>query len=67
MVLHGVAVDAAARATFECRGCTQPSTPHTLTFVFSFDGRQRGQSITAVVETAAGYGSMCHNPRECPA
>ena len=37
-LLHGIAVDAASRASFECRGCTQPSTPHTIAFVFSFDG-----------------------------
>jgi TonB family protein len=30
-LLHAAAADAAARATFECRGCTQPLTPHTLT------------------------------------
>jgi hypothetical protein len=37
-LLHGTAVDAAARASFECRRCTQPSTAHTIAFVFSFDG-----------------------------
>jgi TonB family protein len=36
-LLQGSAVDAASRARFECRGCTQPSTPHTMTFVFSLD------------------------------
>ena len=36
-LLHGMAVDAASRASFECRGCTQPSTPHTIAFVFSLD------------------------------
>lgn len=31
-------VNATARATFACRGCTQPSTSHMLTFVFVLDG-----------------------------
>jgi len=38
LLFYGTVVDAAARASFDCRGCTQPSTPHTITFVFSFDG-----------------------------
>lgn len=37
-LFYATVADAAARASFECRGCTQPGTPHTLTFVFSFDG-----------------------------
>jgi len=37
-LLYATAADAAARASFQCRGCTQPSTPHTITFVFSLDG-----------------------------
>jgi predicted RNase H-like HicB family nuclease len=36
--LHQTAIDAAARASFECRGCTQPSTTHTIAFVFSLAG-----------------------------
>ena len=39
-LLSDVAVDAASHATFECRGCTEPATPHTITFVFSFDDLQ---------------------------
>ena len=37
-LLLGAAVEAAARASFECRGCTQPSTVHTITFIFSIVG-----------------------------
>jgi hypothetical protein len=37
-LFYWAVVDAALHATFECRGCTQPSTPHTLSFVFSLDG-----------------------------
>jgi TonB family protein len=37
-LLQGMAVDVAARASFECRNCTQPSTAHMITFVFSLDG-----------------------------
>lgn len=36
-LLQPTAVDIASRGRFECRGCTQPSTPHTIAFVFSFD------------------------------
>jgi hypothetical protein len=36
-LLHATAVDAASRATFECRGCTQQSTAHTMAFVFSLN------------------------------
>jgi Gram-negative bacterial TonB protein C-terminal len=35
-LLNDAAVAAASRASFECRGCTEPETPHTLAFVFSF-------------------------------
>jgi TonB family protein len=34
-LLSDAAVNAASRATFECRQCTEPATPHTITFVFS--------------------------------
>jgi TonB family protein len=37
-LLNDVAIGAASRASFECRKCTQPSTPHLIAFVFSFDG-----------------------------
>jgi TonB family protein len=37
-LLSNAAVDAASRASFECRECTEPSTSHTIAFVFSFDG-----------------------------
>jgi TonB family protein len=34
-LLSGAAVKAASGATFECRQCTEPATPHTISFVFS--------------------------------
>ena len=34
-LLSDAAVNAASGATFECRQCTEPATPHTITFVFS--------------------------------
>jgi len=37
-MLQEVATVAAAHASFECRGCTEPLTAHTITFVFSLDG-----------------------------
>lgn len=37
-LLQGTATSAAAHASFECRGCTEPSTAHIITFVFSLDG-----------------------------
>ena len=37
-LLLRAAVDAAARASFECRGCTQPWTTHTITIVFLLGG-----------------------------
>jgi TonB family protein len=33
-ILNDAAKDAASGATFECRGCTEPSTPHVIVFVF---------------------------------
>ena len=36
-LLNDGALTAASRASFECRGCTEPSTPHTIRFVFSLD------------------------------
>ena len=36
-LLRSAAVAAASGARFECRGCTQPATPHTITFVFTLD------------------------------
>jgi TonB family protein len=36
-LLSDAAVNAASHASFECRGCTEPSTPHVIAFVFSFD------------------------------
>ena len=35
-LLSDVAIGAASRASFECRKCTEPSTPHLIAFVFSF-------------------------------
>src|SRR5262249_4122921 len=37
-LLNDVAVDAASRAIFECHDCSQSSTSHVITFIFSFDG-----------------------------
>ena len=34
-LLSEAAVKAASGATFECRQCTEPVTPHTISFVFS--------------------------------
>ena len=34
-LLSDAAVKAASGATFECRHCTEPATPHTISFVFS--------------------------------
>ena len=34
----GTAAETAAHASFECRGCTRPSTAHTIAFVYSLDG-----------------------------
>lgn len=34
-ILNNAAVDAASGATFECRGCSEPSTLHVIVFVFS--------------------------------
>ena len=36
-LLNDAAINAASRASFECRGCTEPSTPHAIAFVFSFE------------------------------
>lgn len=36
-LLRPAAVAAASGARFECRGCTQPATPHTITFVFTLE------------------------------
>ena len=76
-LLSGPAVDAAARATFECRRCTQPVTPHMLTFVFVLDGtedegkllppawRQTGDASSEV--TVHGRTLICdHCPRSEP-
>jgi hypothetical protein len=41
-LLQGTAVDAASRATFSCQDCTEPSTPHLMTFVFALDGSDSG-------------------------
>jgi hypothetical protein len=46
-LLYGPAVDAAARATFECRGCTQPVTSHMVTFVFVLDGIEDAVTVSA--------------------
>lgn len=46
-MLHVMALDAASRASFECRGCTQPSTPHTMAFVFSFGFDTAGNPLPA--------------------
>ena len=35
--LTDAAVNSASLASFECRGCTEPSTPHVVVFVFSLD------------------------------
>jgi hypothetical protein len=35
LILKDAAVDAASRASFECHGCSELSTPHTMTFVFA--------------------------------
>jgi hypothetical protein len=35
-LLSAAAIKAASGATFECRQCTEPATPHTIAFVFSF-------------------------------
>ena len=37
-LLSNAAVEAASRASFECRECKERSTPHIIAFVFSFDG-----------------------------
>ena len=37
-LLSDAATAAASRASFECRNCTEPSTPHLIAFVFSFAG-----------------------------
>src|SRR3954447_4169535 len=34
-LLREAALNAASGATFECRQCTEPATPHTISFVFS--------------------------------
>src|SRR4051812_34002171 len=34
-LLSDAAVKAASSATFECRQCTEPATPHTISFVFA--------------------------------
>ena len=36
-LLNTTAIDAASGATFECRGCTEPSTPHVIVFEFLLD------------------------------
>ena len=36
-LLHGAAAEAAVHASFDCRGCTQPATAHTIAFVYSLD------------------------------
>jgi TonB family protein len=38
-LLSDAAVKAASGATFDCRQCTEPATPHTIAFVFSILGR----------------------------
>lgn len=35
-LLNSAAIDAASAATFECRRCTEPATPHVIVFDFSF-------------------------------
>jgi TonB family protein len=39
-LLSEAAVKAVSGATFECRQCTEPGTPHTISFVFSLLGTQ---------------------------
>jgi TonB family protein len=73
-LLNDAAINAASRASFECRGCTDPSTPHTIAFVFSFDHseglghapppawRQTGDASSEV--TVFGRSFLCpHCPR----
>jgi TonB family protein len=37
-LLREPAFEAASRASFDCRGCTERSTPHTIVFAFVLDG-----------------------------
>jgi len=73
-LLGDAAINAASHASFECRGCTEPSTPHTIAFVFSFDHseglghapppawRQTGDTSSEVI--VFGRSFLCdHCPR----
>ena len=44
-LLQATTVNAASRATFECHDCTQPSTAHLMTFVFSLDASDDDGSV----------------------
>src|SRR5262249_36590909 len=43
-LLSTVAFEAASRASFDCHGCTERSTPHTILFVFLLDGPDMGSA-----------------------
>jgi len=72
-LLDGVPLlnDAASAAVFECRQCTEPVTPHTITFVFSFPNgfgnappptwKQTGDANSEV--TVLGANHLCDH---CP-
>ena len=74
-LLSEAAVKAASGATFDCRQCTEPATPHTINFVFSLlDTEDRPPppvwkpSGTASTEvTIFGRVYLCdHCPRGAP-
>jgi hypothetical protein len=45
-MMNDAALNAASHATFECRSCAEPITPHTITFVFTFDGLDDGDKMS---------------------
>lgn len=74
-LLSDAAVKAASGATFDCRHCTEPATPHTITFVFSILAsldsppppamKQTGDASSEV--TVFGRSQLCdHCPRGEP-
>ena len=56
-VLSGAAMSAASRARFRCRDCPEPSTPHVITFVFSFEGLDSGGNPLPVAWKQTGDAS----------